>query len=132
MRRIMRTALFSALLAVLSCTITTAQTAQMANINTALRTGNVGGIAQYIDNVIDITINNNQSTYSKAQAEMVLRDFFAKHSPKDFVSEKTGNGNNTFYTIGHLTVSGTCSYRIYISMRMKEGAYFLQELRFEK
>ncbi len=128
----MRNALFTALLAVLSWATTFAQKAQMANINTALRTGNVSGIAQYIDNVIDITISNNQSTYSKAQAEMVLRDFFAKHSPKDFVAEKSGSGNNTFYTIGHLTVNGTCSYRIYISMRLKDGAYYLQELRFEK
>jgi len=76
MRTIMRNALFTALLAVLSWTTTYAQTAQMANINTSLRTGNVDGIAQYIDNVVDITINNNQSTYSKAQAEMVLRDIF--------------------------------------------------------
>jgi hypothetical protein len=36
------------------------------------------------NNNVNVTILDNENTYSKAQAEMVIKDFFAKHQPKAF------------------------------------------------
>jgi hypothetical protein len=93
--------------------------------------GNIGGISRYMDNAVALTIFGSQSTYSKSQAEMVLRDFFNKNSPKGFTREHGGGSNNCSYAIGTLTTS-TGSYRAYFSLRQKDGGYIIKEIRLEK
>lgn len=97
-----------------------------------IRGANVPGIAHYFDNLVAITINNNQSVYSKAQAEIVLKDFFGKNPVKDFVVMQSGtSGTSSRYAIGKLTTNGG-SYNLYVVLKQKENAYVLQEIRFEK
>ncbi len=51
-----------------------------------MNSGDVAKVAQYFDKVVDITVLDEQSTYSKSQAEMVLKNFFAKNKFKSFFS----------------------------------------------
>jgi hypothetical protein len=101
------------------------------DVASAVGTGNVGGISKYLDNAVAVTIQGNQSTYSHSQAEMVLRDFFSKNAAKGFSMERNGGGNNNSYAIGTLTTSNG-NYRAYIALRQKNGAFVIQEIRFEK
>jgi len=101
------------------------------NIGNSLGSGNVNGISRYFDNAVSMTISGSQSTYSRSQAEMVLREFFGKNSAKGFSMEHSNGGNGNNYAIGTLiTVNG--KYRAYFSMRQKDGAYVIQEIRIEK
>lgn len=97
-----------------------------------VRTGNVTGMTKYFDKIIGITINNNQATYSGAQAEIVLKDFFVKNTVKEFLVVQSGtSGTDSKYAIGDLvTASGT--YQIYVVMKIKDDVYLLREIRFEK
>jgi hypothetical protein len=97
-----------------------------------IRGGNVPGITKYFDKMVAITINNNQSTYSGAQAEMVLKDFYNKNTVKDFVIVQSGSsGSTSKFVIGKLTTSGGI-YQLYIVMKLKDEKYMLHEMRFEK
>jgi hypothetical protein len=101
------------------------------DIGSYIGSGNVGGISRYIDNAVSLTVAGSQSTYSKSQAEMVLRDFFSKNSAKGFSREHNGGSNNCSYAIGTLTTS-TGTYRAYFSFRQKDGGYVIKEIRLEK
>jgi hypothetical protein len=103
----------------------------MNDVAGAVGSGNVGGISRYFDNAVAVTIQGNQSTYSRSQAEMVLRDFFNKNAAKGFSMERSGGGNSNSYAIGTLTTSNG-NYRAYIALRQKNGAFVIQEIRFEK
>lgn len=106
----------------------------LEDVINGIRSANVPAISKYFDKFITITINNNQSVYSNAQGEMVLKDFFSKNAIKEFTVMQQGatsGGNDSKYAIGKLTTA-TTSYRIYVVLKHKENIYILQEIRFEK
>ncbi len=106
----------------------------LEEVTNSVRSGNVPAIAKYFDKFVTITINSNQSVYSKTQGEMVLKDFFAKNPIKELVVMQQGatsGGNDAKYVIGNL-VTNNGSYRLYVVLKHKENIYILQEMRFEK
>jgi len=113
--------------------VSVAQTPPVGQINNAFRAGDVAGITRYMDNVVDVTMNNNQSTSSRTQAEMLLRDFFSKNEPMNFEAGHNGQNQktNTFFSIGHLNTSNG-RYRVYILLKQEGQNYLLQEIRIEK
>lgn len=103
------------------------------DIEQAMRDGNVKVLANYFGSTIDITINNSQSTYSRVQAQMVLRNFFNKISVKDYDLQHTGisSTSNALFTIGSLTTA-TGKYKVYMYLKQRDKNTVLQEIRFEK
>lgn len=90
-------------------------------------------MVKYFDNIVPITINNNQSIYSRNQAEVVLKDFFEKNIPKDFLIMDNGSPNNTSkFIIGNLVTPSGTKYNIYILMKLKNTDYMLQEIKMNK
>ncbi len=100
-------------------------------ISLAIQTGNAKEVAKYFDNTVSITIYNGENSYSKAQAEMVLKDFFSKNPPVSFnIIHKGNSTEGSQYGIGTLiTKSGT--FRTYVYIKKKGTTYFIQEIRFE-
>ena len=47
------------------------------NINAALKSGNAATLQQNFSANIDLTVNDNESVYSAAQAGQILKSFFA-------------------------------------------------------
>lgn len=121
------------ILTILSFFIMLAANAQaLEDVTNGIRTGNVTAIAKFFDNNVVITINSNQSIYSKAQAEIVLKDFFIKNQVKEFTIKQGGpSGQNAKYAIGTLTTTNG-TYQVYLVMKLKDEAYVLREVRFEK
>ena len=103
----------------------------LEDVANALRSGNVSAMANYFDNIVPITINGSQSTYSRTQAEMVLKDFMRTNVPKELTIVSSGNSNNARFAIGDLTTS-TGKYSVYILLKQKDHSYYLQELRLNK
>ena len=114
--------------------VTFAKAQALDEVVNGVRNGNIAQISRYFDNVVVITIGNNQSTYSKTQGEMVLKDFFNKNVPRSFNLLQGGNapGNNTNkFAIGNLTTNNG-NYQVYVLLKLKDGSYYLQEIRFER
>ncbi len=97
---------------------------------TAIKSGNAAQIAKYFDNTVEINLPDKSNTYSKSQAEIVLKDFFANNPVKNFEVIHKGENAGSQYCIGTLiTKSG--SFRTTIYMKVKGEVQVLQELRFE-
>lgn len=102
------------------------------NIANAIRSGNSKEVAKYFDSNVEITILDKEAVYSKVQAEMVLRDFFAKNPVQSFEVVHRGNsGEGSYYGIGPLK-SANQSFRVYFYVKQKGSASTIQEMRFEK
>ncbi len=103
----------------------------ISDVVNALKTGNASQVSKYFDNTIDITLADKSNSYSKSQAELVLKDFFSNNSVVDFEVVHTGDNAGSQYLIGNLqTKKGT--YRTTIYIKQKADKQVLQELRFEK
>ena len=99
------------------------------DVVSALKQGDVSGLSRYLDNNVEINITGKSNSYSKAQAEIILKDFFAKNQVKSFELVHQG-GDNSRFGIGNMaTTSG--SFRVSFFLQKKAGSMVLNELRFE-
>jgi hypothetical protein len=97
-----------------------------------LREGNSKELAQFLDNTIELTLQDRESSYSKAQTEIILKNFFLKNPPKSFkVMHRGSSEKGGKYLIGLLTVENGSSFRTSIVMQEKADGYKIQQLRFE-
>jgi hypothetical protein len=105
---------------------------QVEEVAKGLYTGDISRVIKYFDKMVDITILNDRSTYSKTQAEMVLRNFFSKNTVRSFQMKYTnGPKEASVFVIGELvTINGT--FRVYIFFRQKDKQFHLREMRFEQ
>jgi len=97
----------------------------------AIKAGDASEVSKYFDNTVEITLPEKGNSYSKSQAELVLHDFFASNTVKDFEILHKSDNEGSQYCIGNLkTVNGI--FRTTIFMKQKGSSEVLQELRFEK
>jgi len=106
---------------------------QLEDVVNAIKSNRVTDMTKYFDNIVPITINNVQSTYSKTQAELVLKDFFSKNNPVDINILNSGAPTPTSkFAIGDLNTN-TGKYSLYILFKLKDNnTYLLQEIRLNK
>ena len=73
---------------------------------------------------------DKSNSYSKSQAELVLKDFFNNNPVKSFEVLHKGENAGSQYCIGTLVTKGG-SFRTTIFMNQKGDKQLLQEIRFE-
>jgi hypothetical protein len=100
----------------------------------AIEQGDADKISGNFDKLVDITINKDQSTYSKSQGKVVLHNFFSDNPVKAFSIKHKGSpaDNSSVYLIGDLQTKDNKEYRVYLYFKDKSGILFLQEIRFEQ
>lgn len=100
-------------------------------IASALRSGNAVALAGTFQTNVEITIRDAGNSYSKSQAEMVLKNFFASNQPKGFALAHEGTSpEGSKYFIGNLSTTGG-NYRTYVYAKLANGVLSVQEIRFE-
>ena len=100
-------------------------------ITAAIRAADDEKLATYLNNTVDVTLPNNEGTYSKNQAQLILKDFFSKTPPESFEINHEGSSNNgSLYLIGSYK-STNKTYRVYILIKNISGKYLIQQLQFE-
>jgi hypothetical protein len=101
-------------------------------ISNAIRSGDSKQIASYFSANVDLTILNQEDVYSRIQAELIVKDFLNKNSPKSFsILHKGSSKEGTLYAIGNLVSLNGKTFRVSFFVKMTSGRYMLQELRFE-
>ncbi len=104
--------------------------AGLDDVISALRAGNATELSKYVDDNIEISLPDKTDSYSRAQALMILQDFFANNSVKGFeVKHKGDNGGNQF-CIGTLQTKAG-SYRTTVFMKSKNGKQLVKEIKFQ-
>ncbi len=96
----------------------------------ALKAGNAAEVAKYIDENVELSLPDKSDNYSKAQAVMILKDFFNSTAVTGFEVKHKGDNNGNQFCIGTLhTRSG--DYRTTVFMKTKNAHQSVKEIRFQ-
>jgi len=96
----------------------------------AMKAGNSSEVAKFFDNTVELNMPGKSNSYSKSQAELVLKDFFSSNSVKTFEIIHKGENSGSQYCIGTL-VTKVGSFRTTIFMKQRGDKQVLQEITFE-
>ena len=102
-----------------------------SGINLALKEGNAKELSNYMNNNVEMVIIDKEGIYNKVQAEMILKDFFAKNPPRKFSLLHQGGKADSKYGIGNLITSDN-TYRVYFLLKMTNGKSLIHQFRIEK
>jgi hypothetical protein len=97
----------------------------------ALNSGNATELSRYVDDNIEIGLPDKTDTYSRAQALMIFRDFFASNGVRSFQVKHQGDNGGRQFCIGTLTTR-TGPYRTTVFMTTKNGKQLVKEIRFQE
>lgn len=96
----------------------------------AIQSGNANQLSRYLDNRVDISLPEKTDTYSKTQAEMVIRDFFVTNGVQGFQVKHKGENGGSEFCVGLLKTRNG-DYRTVLFMKLKGDRQLLQEIRFQ-
>lgn len=101
------------------------------SIASAVRVGNHKELARHFDTKVDMAVLNKENSYSKAQAELIIKDFFEKNRVSGYqVIHRGKSRDGAQYVIGSLTTA-TGTYRTYVLTKGDGDKARIQQLRFE-
>lgn len=100
------------------------------NINEGFQKANASTISSYFDTTVELAIENTQASYSKAQAEQILKRFFEKHQVSSYKKIHEGKKSDTVFVVGELLTKNG-KYRTYYVLKDKNGTQRIQQLRIE-
>ncbi len=121
--------IFTGIFLILTITLTASPVDD--NLAMALKTGNSEEISKHFGNSVDLSIPKNEGVYSKTQAKLILKTFFAKNKPTGFSIVHNGDSkNNSHYSIGNLSTS-TGNFRTYILYKEVDKKVTILELKIE-
>ena len=96
-------------------------------VEVAIKAGNAHELAKMLHSSVDLNIPGNEGVYSKAQTELILKEFFSKNNPTGYKTLHKGSSKDgALYSIGNLTTE-TGKFRAYFYMKKKDDEYFIHE-----
>ena len=102
------------------------------DVASAIKTGNAANVSKFFSANVDLKILDKEDIYSKAQAELILKDFFAKIPIKSFaVMHKGTSKSGDQFAIGTYETTGGKKFRSYFLFKKEGAGLTIQQLRFE-
>jgi len=96
----------------------------------ALRSGNSAQLSSYFDENVELTLPDKSDSYSKAQAQLIIKDFFSNNGIKGFELKHKGDSPGGHFCIGTLQTNAG-NFRTNVFMKMKKGREVVKEIRFQ-
>lgn len=103
---------------------------QKDEIVDALKSGDAEKLSRHFDQTVDISMPGKSNSYSKGQAEMVLKDFFSMNKVRSFELQHSGSNPSSNFIIGKLTTANG-SFRTTVYMRQRGDKQLIQGIEFE-
>lgn len=120
-------------LAFLFCMSAFSQDDVTAKVKGHLSTGNASGLSAYFTGNVDLLVEDNEDVYSKTQAEMILKNFFAKNRPVSFtIIHKGSSTMNVAYRIGTLKTKNGKEFRVTFNMKEVGGRFLIHQMQIEE
>jgi hypothetical protein len=108
----------------------TTQPSSLDDVIVALKDGKASELGKFMDDNVEISLPDKSNNYSKAQAVLILKDFFDNNEVKSFEVKHKGDQNGDQYCVGTLqTKSG--NYRTTVFMKTKTGKDYIKAIRFQ-
>ena len=125
-------ALFTSLLlgSTMLLTAFTLQRSSIDEVIAALRSGNPTQVSGFFDDNVELTLPDKNDSYSKAQAQLIIKDFFANNGVKGFELKHKGDSPGGHYCIGTLQTNAG-NFRTNVFMKIKNGKEYVKEIRFQ-
>ena len=96
----------------------------------ALRSGNSTELSKYFDENVELTLPDKSDSYSKAQAQLIVKDFFGNNGVKGFDLKHKGDSPGGHFCIGTLQTNAG-NFRTNVFMKTKDGKEVVKEIRFQ-
>lgn len=95
------------------------------------KAGNSKEISKNFSPSVELTINDEEDVYSKAQAEQILREFLTKNPPVNsaVVHLINTNPNYRFGVLSMSTKNG--KFRVAITLKKTSNVFFITELKID-
>jgi hypothetical protein len=115
------------------CTTINAQSSAISSIESSIRSGSASTLKNYLNTTIDLVVPGSDGTYSKTQAEQILKNFFSQNSASSYQHKQQGSSKaGSVFVIGNLSCSNGFKYRVYFLIKKYSGSYKIHQLQFEK
>ena len=101
------------------------------SIAAAIKGANSAGLSKYFSNTVEIIIPGKEGTFSKNQAEMIMKDFFAKNPATSFSTSQQGSSNGGAQFMIGTYKSGKVIFHVYVLVKPVAGQMLIQQLHFE-
>ncbi len=102
------------------------------NLRTALKTGSSKELVRNFNNMVELNFEGEKSNYSRAQAELVLKEFFKKYPPTDFQFIHQGSSKQGLtYVIGTYSFEDG-SFRVWILIKKFQDKYLVDSIDFSR
>jgi hypothetical protein len=126
-------AIFSVLVVVAASTETAfpAPAGVIETIAAAIKGSNSGELSKYFSNTLEIIIPGKEGSFSKNQAGMIMKDFFAKNPATSFVTSQQGSSNGGAQFMIGTYKSGKVIFHVYVLVKPIAGQMLIQQLHFE-
>ena len=96
----------------------------------ALRAGSAAEVSKFLDDNVELTVPDKSDNYSKAQAQLIIKDFFSNNAVKGFELKHKGDARDGHYAIGTLQTSSG-NFRTNVFTKVKNGREVIREIRFQ-
>ncbi len=96
----------------------------------ALRSGNSSELSKHFAESIELTLPDKSDSYSRAQAQLIVKDFFKNNGVKGFELKHKGDAPDGHYCIGTLQTNAG-SFRTHVLMKSTSGKELVKEIRFQ-
>lgn len=102
------------------------------DVKETIKAGSAKELAKYLHQTVDIELSGTKESYSKAQAEIILRDFFKANVPSDFaIIHKGQSKSGQPFAIGQYK-SGADNYRVFMKIKTVGEQQLIHEISFSK
>ncbi|MBX9784691.1 MAG: DUF4783 domain-containing protein [Chitinophagaceae bacterium] len=126
----MKAKFYTGFVLLIAFAITAFSFVQKDEIIDALKSGSAEKISPYFDQMVDITLPGKSNSYSKQQAELVLKDFFNINKVRNFELQHSGSNPSSNFLIGKLSTSNG-TFRTTVYMRQRGDKQMVQGIEFE-
>ncbi len=96
----------------------------------ALQAGNSYEVARYFDDNVELTIPGKSDNYSKAQAQVILKDFFSNSNVRGFELKHKGESPGGHFCSGTLQ-TGAGNFRTNVFMKIRNNNEVVREIQFQ-
>jgi len=104
----------------------------VSQVKETIKAGSAKELSKYLHQSVDINLEGKQESYSKAQAEFILRDFFKAHAPSDFsIIHQGSSKSGQPFAIGQYK-SNTENFRVFMKIKTVDEQQLIHEISFSK
>jgi hypothetical protein len=100
------------------------------SVTSAFKAGDASKLSVHFSNSIDLTVDEVEGVYSKAQAEQIVKKFFDTKRVSGYIQKHDGKKDATTFVVGEL-VTKAGKYRTYYLLKKEGSSDKIHQLRIE-